>query len=1303
MPFGQIGHHLSANHLSTLFLQLTVEDMGICLPLNPLPLSSWPSRSCQDFESRNAVVITLENTIISACNSGSLVSTGKFFGLCLRFADDFETTLDDWKPNMNDGNIMNLCVVSEGTYEVCSRTIAAKRSENAKWILNVKWQMEGVDIHLDINIGKQLSSLGHTLTTLSGFEEDEGTAADSPDSEDGEQTDKTSKENLTLKSKRKALENFPAFLFDPTLDSKKRSLMMEKEMNEQLKIINDLRTLGASSNTVIHEERRLQELQALCYKYFRRDMIQKWKRPSMRKAMLKSTNRSQSFVASSPTHEELELERASVDACHQLDTIMSNDCGESTSLQSSPYSGPSRSASLRIRVDPAQRVSFSDTMRQSSLPSADSETSFPETGMEWPMCDDSDISEIQILDINGESVELRRKNINYSQKSQEPSIDFELDIKVLVNSGKCVLHTKDLNDDKLNVTTNSSRHHKRERSIGTDWGSPIPSRRNKDKNRLRYNNALNAVLVDLTIFHIPGLDVKLHYKSKTVSDDCSLLSSSSPPRLSSCDPMGLAASTTQTTTTTTAAAARRLSVKRASLFAWMTLQSIPEETIISPHILEFLEQTLEPIPFKSEHIVTAAASPNPVNIDLLQENYVAYSSFPVDVIVYFHMQPSTFRFSCLPVSRVECMLQLPSLDIVFSSKRQDDDRFGGAGGGLTSAAADTAEKSATGGLSVTGCLADFNVYIFHPYGGKKSGFKEAQFSPLADSERKDSLSINVEFVKFHLTRSRKMNFEHVTTAGKKQSSEQSRAVIRFSTIVDIGSASFKYDMRRLTEILAFPKAWYRRRIVRRLFLGDLSVPQSNAAGETSGENISKMDAGAGGQMASGVLNQGNTVDKSSSAVLQMQRDKLRLSLDNDVLPKIAKLKETDKSSSFDSNATPSETNQITAWETLVLFAFNFTKLNVQMNMGNVMGNVIWLTKAFRSDGRLSIGSTGHKNMYIGIALGGSALDAKGGIVGGTFEMNKIDTHVHIREEPGVEPHHTVGIKLVALELRLDYMGTSVLMTRISSLNAALRDEWKCTKEYTDRKSASIDGRPTIILIHGDLSWDQLQIMISKSTTADLLKMYYKLDEFFSQQFKSSKRVFSNLEPRLANRSASSVNRKNARKSVISTNSDAAAVAAEKWNIQDARHHRHWQKPLKQAMGLILSTLEFPLPNFGTVLGGTMELHGRNISLACFHGVNFKAKSWALFSLRDPCINFATEAKQVEKTNEVNVIQTLTFALGMSTQIIPQNHSMATVCRMSRNIIFPPQFKTLHEWFHYAFANSEIDGNLILILWFSDCF
>lgn len=61
---------------------------------------------------------------------------------------------------------------------------------------------------------------------------------------------------------------------------------------------------------------------------------------------------------------------------------------------------------------------------------------------------------------------------------------------------------------------------------------------------------------------------------------------------------------------------------------------------------------------------------------------------------------------------------------------------------------------------------------------KGSTLKDAQiWSPLADSERKDSLSVNVEFVKFHLSRSRKLNFE--TPAGKN--TEQSHATIRFSS------------------------------------------------------------------------------------------------------------------------------------------------------------------------------------------------------------------------------------------------------------------------------------------------------------------------------------------------------------------------------------------------------------------------------------------------------------------------------------------------------------------------------------------
>ncbi|XP_037958120.1 transmembrane protein KIAA1109 homolog isoform X2 [Teleopsis dalmanni] len=1250
VAFSQFSN-IAAPNLSTLFLQLTVEDMGICLPLNQVA-NSWTNRSYQDFEPKGAVVITLENTIISACNSGSLVSKGKFQGLCLRFADDFETNLDDWKPNSNDP--MNVCIVSEGTYEVCSRTTAAKKMDNAKWLLNVKWQMEGVDIHLDVNIGKQLSSLGHTLTMLTGFE-DEETNIESPDSDDGDQMHDPF-------SRRREFENLPSFMFDPTIDPKKRSFLMEKEIAEQLKIINDLRTLGASHNTIAHEERRLQELQAICYKYFRRDMIQKLKRPTIRRSM-KNSSRSYSFIGTSSSREPMD-DNGENYTFRRLDPIASND--EISSLQSTPVSGHSRSASLR--TCPANRVTFSETMRQTSLPNADTDTEIQDNDTDWRTHGETVTNE---MDIDGTSVEMRRKYGH--QKQQEPNVDFELDIKVLVNSGKCVLHTKENSEERYLISGPTTvKTHKRERSIGNEWGSPTPSRRQRDKSKLRYNTSNSGVLSDLTIFHIPGLDVKLHYQSRTVYE------TSETVRVTS----------SESHYSATSVIGRRIGSKRASLFAWMTLQSIPEETIISPHILEFLEQTLEPIPTKTENNGgPQTPSNNPVNLDILPTNYVTYASFPVDVIVYFHMQPSTFRFSCLPVSRVECMLQLPSLDIVFSSKRSlEEEQNQQEHMQLTDRGTDK-DKTPSGGLSVTGCLADFNVYIFHPYGGKKTNVKEAQFSPLTDNERKDSLSTNVEFVKFHITRCRKVYVEPSITS--KRSVDQSRAVIRFSTIVDIGSASFKYDMRRLTEILAFPKAWYRRRIVRRLFLGDLSVHQS---------------AGVDPE----VLYPPKDVNKTFKTPVN---ENTRRAHTDTFFPKNSmcssfetshplpldttrKFKSLDKSSSAESSGTPpSEKNQITAWETLVLFAVNFTKLSVQMNMGNVMGNVVWLTKDFQSDGRLSIGSTGYKNMYIGIYLGSSSLDAKGGIVGGSFEVNKINTRFHIKEQTGVEPYHTMGLSFMALELRLDYMGTSVLMTRISSFSAALKDEWKTTINTAfsnfDAGSLGINTSTeskAIIFIHGDLSLDQLQIMISKSTTADLLKMYYKLEEFFTQQFKSSKRVFFSLEPRLHDRS-SSMKRRNKKKA----NGEYLPNVPADGSNTDARHHRHWQKPLEQVVGLIVPTLVTRLPRYGTVLGGSVVLHGNNISLACFHGINFKSKSWALFSLKSPSINFATEARHCQETGQVFVTQTLTSSLGPSGELQLQNHSMAIVSRISRTIIFPPQFKTLSEWFQYAFANSEIDA------------
>lgn len=218
-------------------------------------------------------------------------------------------------------------------------------------------------------------------------------------------------------------------------------------------------------------------------------------------------------------------------------------------------------------------------------------------------------------------------------------------------------------------------------------GSPDLARRNKEKyttqtSGSRLRNVPHVTLVDLTIFHIPGMDVKLHYQSKVLTEGCTetdqdLSSEYNKSRFDDAFNLSPASSTalacgkvdshhtepiaipigdfnntenvfnktnnshdkTQSYRTNSSSGSNDSSngssktslenfplthhhfsiplqqqantqksdtssmykkgIKKASLFAWMTLQSVPEETIISPHILEFLEQTLEPIPTKT--------------------------------------------------------------------------------------------------------------------------------------------------------------------------------------------------------------------------------------------------------------------------------------------------------------------------------------------------------------------------------------------------------------------------------------------------------------------------------------------------------------------------------------------------------------------------------------------------------------------------------------------------------------------------------------------------------------------------------
>uniref|UniRef100_A0A4W6FBY2 KIAA1109 n=1 Tax=Lates calcarifer TaxID=8187 RepID=A0A4W6FBY2_LATCA len=1439
----------SAQAFSTLFLQLTVNDLGICLPIT----NTSQANHSIDFDAGSALVLTIESTLITACSSESLVSKGHFKNFCIRFAEGFETSWDDWKPEVRGDLVMNACVVPDGTYEVCSRTTgqpSAESSSAGTWTLNVLWKMCGIDVHMDPNIGKRLNALGNTLTSLTG-EEDIDDIADLNSVNMADLSDEDEADTMSPTIHMETIDPRRQMVMgNQVIDARGRKFTKRvvdiRELNEQAKVIDDLKKLGASEGTINQEIQRYQQLESVAVNDIRRDVRKKLRRSSMRAASLKdkwglgykpSYNRSKSISAAAGRPPLKRMDRQSsrigdVDDLPDIRVDASSPGPRVTFNIQDTFPEETEVDLLSVTIDEpshphhylhlhspsvveGQRSVFSapgtpavfsptipfqhDDMRRDDLSSSSSEDSEKEDEFErerppsyrrpFQASHRKSSGFSAVSQLFSERWPSTPANRSFSGPATERNIDFELDVRVEIDSGKCVLHPTTQQPEHEDISFRRSC----ERSLRSlDQESPPK----KKKLQPTYTSTTHLLAgkkcpsslqtksndMETTVFYIPGVDVKLHYNSKTLKTESPNASrGSSLPRTLSKEsklygmkdsgppnPPNAVQSKTNSLLPPppppipSAKGKGSGGVKTAKLYAWVALQTLPEEMVISPCLLDFLEKALETIPItpvERNYAAVASQEEDMGQFDtvepleesttsLVSSSTSAYSSFPVDVVVYVRVQPSQIRFSCLPMSRVECMLKLPSLDLVFSSNRGELETPTGAhptdgshppsstppgqhipkppptspllGSPLGRSRHSSSQSDLTGppsnssGLSFTACMSDFSLYVFHPYGAGKQKSAVTGLPPgpgplgTVDEEpssvtgRKDSLSINLEFVKVSLSRMRRTGGPtFIESFIPAKGGKMDTTLINISAVCDIGSASFKYDMRRLSEILAFPRAWYRRSIARRLFLGDqtINLPASGPATPDSAENVTQhlspessrkaywrtWDGSTGTQhmpQSPNVFSEhstGSNMSPGSLGHLKSPAPGRTRSVSDSSAPRRDSVTKT-STPSFSKNGKAAG-QQGAPWETLVVFAINLKQLTVQMNMSNVMGNNTWTTSGLKSQGRLSVGSNRDREISMSVGLGRSKLDSKGGVVGGNIDVNTLEMVSHISEHPNQQPSHKIQITMGSTEARVDYMGSSILMGVFSNADLQLQDEWKvnlCTVDTSLSEKSEI-------FVHGDLQWDIFQVIISRSTTPDLIKIGMKLQEFFTQQFDTSKRALSTwgpgpyLPPKTP---------------VINT---------EKGDM-DAAHHRHWPGVLKVIAGCHISLFQMPLPEDAVQLGGSMSLHGNHMTLACFHGPNFRSKSWALFHLEEPNIAFWTEAQKIwedgSKDDSTYIVQTLDFHLGHNTMVTKPcgalESPMATITKITRRRHENPPHgvATVKEWFNYVTAMRNEELNLL---------
>lgn len=313
---------------------------------------------------------------------------------------------------------------------------------------------------------------------------------------------------------------------------------------------------------------------------------------------------------------------------------------------------------------------------------------------------------------------------------------------------------------------------------------------------------------------LPAVDVRVHYHSNIDSENVGppgtppAPNGGTPPIWVAEDPTDSESSNTVYPETPNQGASgidtlnssntcHRKIVKKAGLYVWVLFQALPQEMVLKPRLLDFVEQALQPISVPREDEVVDGGglasgedsdTEGEVGGSVVSSSMSEHSSFPVDVVVVIRVQPSDIRFSCLPVSRVECMLRLPALDVVFSSNSspnksllqtpssrlstRDHSHF--RMDQLDTTLTPSSLTFDSGGISFTVCLSRFSFCIFHPYGKQHTGLGRSPSNTSPDQEenaeenrprfrfapsqplsgKKDSLSLNVEFVKFNLSRRR---------------------------------------------------------------------------------------------------------------------------------------------------------------------------------------------------------------------------------------------------------------------------------------------------------------------------------------------------------------------------------------------------------------------------------------------------------------------------------------------------------------------------------------------------------------------
>ena len=203
--------------------------------------------------------------------SRKVASMGRFQTFCIRFADQFYLRQKTWTLDPKRHKFINYAIINQGTFRLCiankkrySETEPDKEvGEKLLWAF--QWNMSGIDVNASTDIGRHMSTLVRTVTTIGSDMDNAGTlrkiksaaTVSSPKPPQARTSRKGSAPSRVHHRRAHSLVHHTR----GGLGNDPQTIALEQELARQTRKVQKLKSSGATGDSLKSEEERLRKME----------------------------------------------------------------------------------------------------------------------------------------------------------------------------------------------------------------------------------------------------------------------------------------------------------------------------------------------------------------------------------------------------------------------------------------------------------------------------------------------------------------------------------------------------------------------------------------------------------------------------------------------------------------------------------------------------------------------------------------------------------------------------------------------------------------------------------------------------------------------------------------------------------------------------------------------------------------------------------------------------------------------------------------------------------------------------------